>query len=58
MGVFTVLTVVTFLPGPTNYIMNTELQAVGNYFVEFLRMALYTNATGTGEWVGNWTVFY
>ncbi|MFC6724239.1 BCCT family transporter [Halobium palmae] len=58
MGVFAVLTVVTFLLGPTNYIMNTGLQAVGNYFVEFLRMALYTNATGTGEWVGNWTVFY
>jgi glycine betaine transporter len=58
MGVFAVLTAVTFLLGPTNYVMNTGLQAVGNYFVEFLRMALYTNATGTGEWVGNWTVFY
>ena len=58
MGVFAVLTVVTFLLGPTNYIMNTGLQAVGNYFAEFLGMALYTNATGTGEWVGNWTVFY
>jgi choline/carnitine/betaine transport len=58
MGVFAALTAVTFVLGPTNYIMNTGLQAVGNYFVEFLGMALYTNATGTGEWVGNWTVFY
>ncbi|SEP14011.1 BCCT, betaine/carnitine/choline family transporter [Halogranum amylolyticum] len=58
MGVFAVLTVATFLLGPTNYIMNTGLQAMGNYFVGFLRMSLYTNATGSGEWVGNWTVFY
>ena len=58
MGVFAALAVVTFLLGPTNYIMNTGLQAVGGYFSEFVSMSLYTNATGTGEWVGNWTVFY
>jgi choline/carnitine/betaine transport len=58
MAVFAGLAVVTFLLGPTNYIMNTGLQAVGSYFGEFLSMSLYTNATGTGEWVGNWTVFY
>ncbi|ELZ79912.1 BCCT transporter [Haloferax gibbonsii ATCC 33959] len=58
MGVFAVLTAMTFLLGPTNYIMNTGLQAMGRYFVGFLEMSLYTNATGSGEWVGNWTVFY
>ncbi|MBX0324455.1 BCCT family transporter [Halomicroarcula sp. F13] len=58
MAVFALLAVATFLLGPTNYIMNTGLQAVGGYFGQFLTMSLYTNAAGTGEWVGNWTVFY
>ncbi|MFB6250348.1 MAG: BCCT family transporter [Halobellus sp.] len=57
-AVFAALAAATFLLGPTNYSMNTGLQAVGSYFGEFLWMSLYTNATGTGEWVGNWTVFY
>ncbi|WP_440008919.1 BCCT family transporter [Halomicrococcus sp. SG-WS-1] len=58
MYTFALLCLATFLLGPTNYIMNTGLQAVGKYMNEFLWMSLYTNATGTGEWVGNWTVFY
>lgn len=55
---FAALAVATFLLGPTNYIMNTGLPAVGGYFNDFLTMSLYTNAAGSGEWVGNWTVFY
>ncbi|MDG5776230.1 BCCT family transporter [Haloarculaceae archaeon H-GB2-1] len=58
MYVFGALAVATFVLGPTSYIMNTGLQAVGNYFNDFLAMSLYTNATGSGEWVGGWTVFY
>jgi glycine betaine transporter len=55
---FVLLCLATFLLGPTTYIMNTGLQATGEYANGFLRMSLYTNASGSGEWVGNWTVFY
>ncbi|MFD1562589.1 BCCT family transporter [Haloarchaeobius amylolyticus] len=55
---FVLLCLATFVLGPTTYIMNTGLQAIGEYANSFLQMSLYTNASGSGEWVGNWTVFY
>ncbi|MDQ2050384.1 BCCT family transporter [Natronolimnohabitans sp. A-GB9] len=58
LGLFGLLCLAVFLLGPTNYIMNVGTQAIGGYISEFFQMSLYTNPSGGGEWVGEWTVFY
>ncbi|MFU8867583.1 BCCT family transporter [Natronococcus sp.] len=63
MALFAVVTVATFLLGPTTQIMSMGTQALGAYINEFITMSFYTgsgNGAGAGvdEWVGGWTIFY
>lgn len=59
MALFGLLTVLTFLLGPTVYIMNVGTEALGNYINQFISMSFHTGAaTGSAEWVGTWTIFY
>ncbi len=58
LSLFGLLTVVTFLLGPTNYIT-----AIGTYISQFVQMSFYTGTAQTGNggvsgWVGDWTIFY
>ncbi|GAB3669931.1 BCCT family transporter [Halopiger thermotolerans] len=55
---FSVLGVLTFLVGPTNFIINLGVQATGGYFDDFFEMSLYTGIGETDGWIGSWTVFY
>ncbi|WP_306060552.1 BCCT family transporter [Natronococcus wangiae] len=63
MGLFAVVTVATFVLGPTAYIMSVGTEALGAYLNQFVTMSFYTGAAestggGVAEWVGGWTVFY
>jgi glycine betaine transporter len=63
MALFAVVTVATFLLGPTGYIMAVGTQALGGYIDQFITMSFYTGAgasggSGVAEWVGGWTIFY
>jgi glycine betaine transporter len=63
MVLFGVVTVATFILGPTAYIMSVGTEALGAYANQFVAMSFYTGAEtgisgGVAEWVGGWTVFY
>ncbi|WP_394739983.1 BCCT family transporter [Natronococcus roseus] len=63
MGLFALVTVATFLLGPTTQIMSMGTQALGAYINQFITMSFYTGSGATGgagvaEWVGDWTIFY
>ncbi len=63
MALFAVMTVATFLLGPTTYIMSMGTEALGAYLNQFVTMSFYTGAADTGSagvagWVGGWTIFY
>ncbi|WP_255681670.1 BCCT family transporter [Natrinema sp. SYSU A 869] len=55
---FSILGVLTFLVGPTNFIINLGVQATGGYLDDFFEMSLYTGMGENDGWVGSWTVFY
>ena len=50
--------------GPTKYILNTLIEAIGNYFQNVIWLSFFIDNSGevkahTGyDWVGAWTVFY
>ncbi|WP_224336503.1 BCCT family transporter [Haloprofundus halobius] len=58
MALFGLLTIATFVLGPTVFITTAGLEAVGRYADQFVRMSFYMNAAGEVSWVGGWTVFY
>ncbi|MXV60769.1 BCCT family transporter [Natronorubrum sp. JWXQ-INN-674] len=63
LGLFGLLTIVTFVLGPTNYITAIGTEALGTYISQFIPMSFYTGAAETGSggvsgWVGDWTIFY
>ncbi|WP_436346317.1 BCCT family transporter [Natronorubrum sp. FCH18a] len=63
MALFALLTVATFLLGPTTYIMSAGTEALGAYLNQFVTMSFYTGAAestggGVAGWVGGWTIFY
>ncbi len=56
-----VLLVFVLVTGPTVYILNLIPSSVAAYFQDFFQLAGRTEATGasgTGEWLSTWTVFY
>ncbi|QRV17823.1 BCCT family transporter [Haloterrigena salifodinae] len=55
---FSILGVLTFLVGPTNFIINLGVQATGGYLDDFFEMSLYTGMGEGNGWIGSWTVFY
>lgn len=44
--------------GPTRYLLNTFLQATGDYLGQVVPMSLWSDAHKDGPWQGWWTAFY
>lgn len=58
VATFLLLGVLTFILGPTFFVMNLGSQAFGAYATEFVHMSFFTGVTTPGDFVGSWTVFY
>src|SRR5699024_5483747 len=60
MGLATILLLVTFIVGPTLYILNSFIETIGTYIVtlptESLRIA--PNSAAEQDWIMDWTVFF
>ncbi len=57
LGAF-LLPLVVLLVGPTEFITNNIINAVGLTTQNFLQMSLFTDPLGDGAFTRNWTVFY
>jgi BCCT family betaine/carnitine transporter len=49
---------VVFVIGPTQFIVDNTVNAMGLELQNFFHMALFTDPLGTGSFPRNWTVFY
>jgi BCCT family betaine/carnitine transporter len=49
---------VVLLIGPTEFITNNIINAIGLTSQNFLQMSLFTDPLGDGAFTRNWTVFY
>ncbi|MFC4436921.1 MULTISPECIES: BCCT family transporter [Natrialbaceae] len=63
LALFGLLLILTFLLGPTRYIMALGTEALGGYIDDFITMSFYTGAdasesSSVAGWVGGWTIFY
>ncbi|WP_135305596.1 BCCT family transporter [Haloarcula amylovorans] len=58
MALFFVFIALTFILGPTVYIMTATAEAFGAYVNHFVEMSLYMNTGSDSSWVGSWTIFY
>ncbi|MDZ5809739.1 BCCT family transporter [Halorubrum sp. AD140] len=65
MILFVALMLVTFVVGPTLFLVLLGTQAFGGMITDFVSMSLFTGAgpmgagdSGATEWVNAWTVFY
>nr|WP_233340934.1 BCCT family transporter [Haloprofundus sp. MHR1] len=65
MILFGLLTVTTFIVGPSVFLVLLGTQAVGGMITDFVSMSLFTGAGAMGagnpeatEWMNAWTVFY
>ncbi|QDX40906.1 BCCT family transporter [Salarchaeum sp. JOR-1] len=52
------LTVVLFVLGPTGFILDLGLDAMGVWLSNLARLSLYTAPTSPGNWPQNWTSFW
>lgn len=53
-----VFAAVVFLLGPSEFIVNNAVNALGLQVENFLHMSLFTDPNGGGDFTRNWTVFY
>lgn len=44
--------------GPTIYILEMSISAVGDYLANLIPMSFYLDPMGDGAWLGSWSVFY
>ncbi len=59
IGAAVLLLVFVLFAGPTLYLLRGTIEAVGAYFVELPRLALWNDAFEENPgWQGGWTVFY
>ncbi|MEM7220938.1 MAG: BCCT family transporter [Pseudomonadota bacterium] len=58
VGLAVGLVLLVFITGPTVFIAETGVEAVGHVLQNYLRMSSYTDAQQTTDFVGAWTVFY
>ena len=47
-----------FIFGPTEFILNNSLSSLGLMSTRFMDMSLFTDPTGSGQFIRDWTVFY
>lgn len=55
VGIFLLFVLIA---GPTVYIMSGFTQNLGSYMSTFIQMSFWTEAFGTSNWQGGWTIFY
>jgi glycine betaine transporter len=58
MGLFMIVMLLTFVLGPTVFIMTVTTEALGQYVDQFVAMSFFMNAGNGADWVGGWTIFY
>src|SRR5690606_19350918 len=58
LGLCVVLLVYVFIAGPTVFILNTFVLALGDYVTNFLQYSLRLTPYVGGTWVRDWTIFY
>jgi choline-glycine betaine transporter len=47
-----------FVLGPTTHLFNTITEAAGDYLAGLPAMSFASGASGGGEWLASWTLFY
>ncbi|PAD34089.1 BCCT family transporter [Terribacillus saccharophilus] len=58
LGIALLLLVFVFFTGPTVFILDTFVVALGDYFTQFIPYSLRLQPYQGGEWVLDWTIFY
>ena len=58
VGIALLLLVFVVVVGPTVYILETGVEAVGHTLANFIKMSTYNDSQQTTDFVGAWTVFY
>lgn len=58
LGAALVFMVFVFITGPTVFILDTFIVAIGDYFNNFISYSLRLSPYTEGTWVYDWTVFY
>ena len=58
LGLFMIVMLLTFVLGPSVYIMTVTTEALGQYVNQFVAMSFFMNAGNGASWVGSWTIFY
>lgn len=56
--IFVGLAVFVFVFGPTKFILNIGVEAMGDYLQHFFSKSLFTGQTSGDSWPQNWTIFY
>ena len=57
-GLAVALLVFVFVLGPTIFLLNDFTETIGDYLSQFIPMSFRTGASGGGEWLAAWTIFY
>ena len=58
MWVFVAVWFFVLVFGPTIFLVNLTVNALGQYLLHFIPMSLFTAPGYEGNWIGSWTVFY
>ena len=58
IGIALLLLAFVLLVGPTAYILETGVEAIGHTLQNFIKMSAYNDSQQTTDFVGAWTVFY
>lgn len=58
MAVCILLMIFLFVVGPTKYILDNFVNAVGLYLQNIIKMSLWMDPVEQKGWLGSWTIFY
>ena len=58
VGIALALLAFVLIVGPTVYILETGMEAIGQTLQNFIKMSTYNDSQQTTDFVGAWTVFY
>lgn len=58
LGIALILMTFVFIAGPTVFILETFVLAIGDYFTNFIHYSLRLEPYQKGTWVRDWTIFY
>lgn len=58
LGLALLLMIFVFFAGPTVFIMETFVLALGDYITNFIQYSLRMQPYTDGDWVRGWTIFY